>query len=205
MFSREAVESSDKSSFEEQPDQTKEDPPAVESEAKPLNGLPEVHKSHIYLVEEDKPDLCYKILVDMLAKGLPGLCVTRLYPNILIQRYDLDNCTIVWLSNAGKDDTIRPRDLERLSFMLEQFLSNEQGVVLIDGIEYLITNNDFVTVLRLIQSIRDQVAVNKAIMVISLNPSTLGSQELNLLEREMDAVFRFHTSKSDGQQDFQGR
>jgi hypothetical protein len=156
-------------------------------------------------VEEDKPDLCYKILVDKLTKGLPGLCVTRLYPDILSQRYDLSNCTTVWLSNAGKDYTIRPRDLERLSFMLEQFLSNEQGVVLIDGIEYLITNNDFVTVLRLVQSIRDQVAVNKAIMIISLNPCTLGSQELNLLEREMDAVFRFHTSKSDTQQDFQGR
>jgi hypothetical protein len=205
MFSREAAESANRSSLEDQPDQAKGDPPAEMSEGSPLNGLPEVHKSHIYLVEEDKPDLCYRILVDMQTKGIPGLCVTRLYPDILIQKYDLSNCTIVWLSNAGKDDIIRPRDLERLSFMLEQFLSNEQGVVLIDGIEYLITNNDFVTVLRLIQSIRDQVAVNKAIMIISLNPSTLGNQELNLLEREMDSVFRFHTSKSDSQQDFQGR
>ncbi|MCK4444395.1 MAG: DUF835 domain-containing protein, partial [Thermoplasmata archaeon] len=118
---------------------------------------------------------------------------------------DFGNCTIMWLSNAGVEESIRPRDLERLSLLMEQFLAERKGAILVDGIEYLITNNDFLTVLRMIQSLRDHVAMNTAIMIISLNPSILGDQELNLLEREMDCVLRFHDSEKDGQHDFHPR
>jgi hypothetical protein len=204
MFSRESVESPDNSLNEEESGKIKDETPTV-SQGQSPNGLPDIQKSQMYLVEEEKPDLSYRLLVKALAEGLDGLCVTRVYPEILEQRYELEKCTILWLSTAGKDESIRPRDLERLSLLLEQFLSKDNGIVLIDGIEYLITNNDFVTVLRLIQSIRDLVAMNQAIMIISLNPSTLGYQELNLLEREMDSVFRFHLPENTSQQDFQGR
>ncbi|MEE9224530.1 MAG: DUF835 domain-containing protein [Thermoplasmata archaeon] len=204
MFSKEAVEKPDDTLRGDKPDKGGDDQPMV-SEGRPPNGLPDIREAQIYLVEEGRPDLSYRLLARALTDGFPGLCVTRVYPEILKQRFDLENCTILWLSTAGQDEAIRPRDLERLSLLLEQFLSNNRGVVLVDGIEYLITNNDFVTVLRLIQSIRDRVAMSEAIMIISLNPSTLGCQELNLLEREMDSVFRFHLPESNSQQDFHGR
>ncbi|TET91557.1 MAG: DUF835 domain-containing protein [Methanomassiliicoccales archaeon] len=167
--------------------------------------LPDVEKSSMYLVEEERSEKSYELFEKSLARGLPGLCATRVYPEILRKRYDFGDCAMLWLSNAGKEDSIRPRDLERLSLLLEQFISTRKGVVLVDGIEYLITNNDFVTVLRLIQSLRDQIAMNLAIMIISLNPSTLGFQELNLLEREMDSILRMCSPTTHGQQDFQGR
>lgn len=199
MSSREVIGKTPETSYEQPPSKGKGPHPEGQSEVHPFNELPELQKSHIYLVEEEKPELSYRMLVNALAQGLPGLCVTRVYPEILNQRFDLTNCTLLWLSNAGKDETIRPRNLERLSLVLEQFFSEVKGVVFLDGIEYLITNNDFVTVLRLMQSIRDQVALNEAIMIISLNPSTLGYQELNLLEREMDSVLRFHAPDGNSQ------
>lgn len=199
--------------IEEETDQTQvsevekeapvEEGPAKSDEAS--SAFPDMEKSCMYLVEEDRPQKCYELFADTLAHGLPGLCATRVYPEILKQRFDFPNCVVLWLSNAGKEDSVRPRDLERLSLLLEQFFSNRKGVVLIDGIEYLITNNDFVTVLRLVQSLRDLVAMNLAIMIVSLNPSTLGFQELNLLEREMDSVLRMNSPDRSGQQDFQGR
>lgn len=195
MFSKDAVEKPDDTLREDPPDKGGVDQPKV-SEGRPPNGLPDIRESQIYLVEEERPDISYRLLARALADGLPCLCVTRVYPEILKQRFDLENCIILWLSTAGQDGAIRPRDLERLSLLLEQFLSNNKGVMLVDGIEYLVTNNDFVTVLRLIQSIRDLIAMNQATMIISLNPSTLAYQELNLLEREMDSVFRFHLPES---------
>lgn len=167
--------------------------------------LPDIEKSCMYLVEEEKSEKSYQLFEKALEDGLPGLCATRVYPEILKQRHNLNSCVMLWLSNAGKEDSIRPRDLERLSLLLEQFVTTRKGVVLIDGIEYLITNNDFVTVLRLVQSLRDQIAMNLAIMIISLNPSTLGFQELNLLEREMDTVLRMCSQTEQGQQDFHSR
>ena len=83
---------------------------------------------------------------------------------------------------------MRPKDLEKLSLSLEEFLSEQGGIVLLDGIEYLITNNNFITVLKLIQSLRDQVAINRSIMLLSVNPSTMDDHQINLLRREVDAV-----------------
>jgi hypothetical protein len=43
-------------------------------------------------------------------------------------------------------------------------------------------------VLRFVQSLRDQVAINNSIMMMVLNPSTLDANELNLLEKEVDGA-----------------
>lgn len=205
MSSRDTIEETRESSKGQPPIEKEEAETQGKGENNTSTNLPDVEKSHIYLVEEEKPESAYKLFAKALAQGVRGLCVTRVYPEILGQKIDLGDSTILWLSNTGKEDSVRPRDLERLSILLEQFLTDKKGVVLLDGIEYLVTNNDFVTVLRLIQSMRDLVAMNMATMIVSLNPSTLGFQELNLLEREMDSVLRFQVSESEGQKRFHSR
>jgi archaellum biogenesis ATPase FlaH len=107
----------------------------------------------------------------------------------LRSEYNLEDIKIFWLSNIGKEDTIRPRNLEKLSLSMEQFLAKDkQGVILLSGIEYLVTNNNFLTVLRLIQSLRDQVAISNSILIIPVNPHILEQNQLKLLEREVDVI-----------------
>jgi len=146
-----------------------------------------LERSFSYLVEEDKPEASYNLFTNALGKGMKGYCITRNYPAKIRSKFDLGETPVVWLSNVGRENTIRPKDLEKLSLSLEQFLSQEGGgIVLLDGLEYLITNNNFITVLRLIQSLRDQVAINQSILLMAVNRSTLESHQLNLLEREVD-------------------
>ncbi len=153
-------------------------PPAVQTAA-----------SSTYLVKEEKPQQSYALFLDALRAGGKGFCVTRVYPQKIREKYRVAaDVPILWLSNVGKEDSVRPKDLEKLSLALEQFITKETGFVLLDGIEYLITNNNFLTVLRLVQALRDQVAINGARMVISVNPATLDAHQLNLLEKEVDAV-----------------
>ena len=145
-------------------------------------------KSHTYLVEEDMPEISYKLFQEQLNAGKKGFCVTRNYPAKIKARFRLGDIPIFWLSNVGKDNTIRPKDLEKLNIQLEQFLANNDVVILLDGLEYLISNNSFVTVMRLLQTLRDQVAIHQSILLIAVNPSTLESHQLNLLEREIDKI-----------------
>jgi predicted flap endonuclease-1-like 5' DNA nuclease len=160
---------------------------APKTEAAPVRDL---ERSFSYLVEEDKPETSYDLFISALKKGIKGYCITRNYPAKIRSKFDLKDVPIVWLSNVGRDNAIRPKDLEKLSLSLEQFLSQpDGGIVLLDGLEYLITNNNFITVLRLIQSLRDQVAINQSILLIAVNRSTLESHQLNLLEREVDHTF----------------
>jgi predicted flap endonuclease-1-like 5' DNA nuclease len=155
--------------------------------ARPVDKLSELERSFSYLVEEDKPETSYTLFLKTLKKGMKGYCVTRNYPAKIRSKFDLKDTPVIWLSNVGRDNAIRPKDLEKLSLSLEQFLSQSGGgIVLLDGLEYLITNNNFITVLRLIQSLRDQVAINQSILLMAVNRSTLESHQLNLLEREVD-------------------
>lgn len=160
---------------------------SVPAEQAPQVAVTELERSFSYLVEEDKPETSYTLFLDALNKGMKGYCVTRNYPAKIRTKFDLKDTPVIWLSNVGRDNAIRPKDLEKLSLSLEQFLSQpDGGIVLLDGLEYLITNNNFITVLRLIQSLRDQVAINQSILLMAVNRSTLESHQLNLLEREVD-------------------
>ena len=166
-------------------------PPAAPGPPPPaLSGTApaELRPSSTYLVKEEQPQESYRLFVATLAAGKRGLCVTRVYPQKIRERYGLPDLPVLWLSNVGKEDAVRPKDLEKLSLAIEQFLSREKGVVLLDGVEYLITNNNFITVLRLVQSVRDQVAINGAMLLFSVNPSALDAHQMTLLEREVDGV-----------------
>ncbi len=164
--------------------------PTAPTPVLPTPSVPSVtfKESSTYLVKEAHPEEAYSLFKTALESGKKGFCVTRVFPQKIKEKYKLEDVPIIWLSNIGKEESVRPKDLEKLSLLLEQFLNKEAGLVLLDGIEYLITNNNFLTVLRLVQSLRDQVALNKATLLLSVNPSTLDSHQLNLLEREVDGV-----------------
>jgi isoleucyl-tRNA synthetase len=142
-----------------------------------------------HLIKSDITKTPYKLIEEALGLGHPAICFTRDFPKKLRNEYNFDDVKIFWLSNIGKEDTIRPRNLEKLSLSMEQFLGKgTQGVILLSGIEYLITNNNFLTVLRLIQSLRDQVAISNSILIIPVNPHILEQNQLKLLEREVDVI-----------------
>ncbi|MCG7845339.1 MAG: class I tRNA ligase family protein, partial [Methanomassiliicoccales archaeon] len=159
-------------------EETTEEPPKIV-------GLQE---GYSYLIKDDRSDRSYQLFIEQLKRGGNGFCITRNYPLKIRSKYELGTTPIIWLSNVGKEDSLRPKDLEKLSYSMEQFLSKGKGVVLLDGLEYLITNNNFLTVLRFVQSLRDQVAINNSVMLMVLNPSTLDANELNLLEKEVDST-----------------
>src|SRR5437660_12679901 len=98
------------------------------------------------------------------------MVITRTFPQKVRERLSGPPFPILWLSNVGKEDSVRPKDLEKLSLAVEQFLTREKGVILLDAIEYLVKNNNFITVLRLVQSIRDQVAITICVFMVFVYP-----------------------------------
>jgi isoleucyl-tRNA synthetase len=141
-----------------------------------------------YLIKEDKPRKAYELFVRYNNAGTRGLCITRDLPDKVIKNYGIKKAEIIWLTNVGKDNSIRPKDLEKLNLVMDKFLEKGPGIILLDGIEYLITNNNFLTILKLIQSIKDQVAISNSILIIPIYASTFDNSQLTLLEREVDEI-----------------
>ena len=152
-------------------------PPAQDT---PADARPRaLEPSVTYLVEEERPDLAYKLFQEAAAQGIRGMIVSRTYPKNLRKALDLGDTPVFWLTNAMSDEAIGPKDLERLTLAIRRYLDEGGGqMVLIDSLEYIITNNKFVSVLRLIQTIRDLVAVHKAVGIVSIKSSTLEPSKL---------------------------
>ncbi len=143
-----------------------------------------------YLLLEKKSEDAFELFKKTMKKGLKGICVTRQYPAKVKSKFGLEDVPLIWLSNIDRKDAYKPKNLEKLSLELELFLSDGKGVILLEGLEYLISNNDFRTVFHLLQSLKDLVAVTDSILILSASHLTLEKHQIELLEKEVDDTFR---------------
>jgi len=126
-----------------------------------------------------------------LEKRLEGLLITRNYPLEIRSEYSLARVPMIWLTTNmnTKEKAINPSSITRLNMAVIEFMeSAKRGLILMDCLEYLVTQNNFDTVLRLLQSWNDRLVGTKISILISLDPLTLTLQQLHLLKKEMQDV-----------------
>jgi len=146
-----------------------------------------------YVIEEDKPVKSLRAFSDLVDRGVEGLCISRYHPEKLMERYGLSPNRVIWLTqSAGIEPQYRhvdPTNFPRLSSMISDFLSKaNEPLVLLEGLGYLITQSNYESVLRFVQSQRDVVALKKGILIIHIDPLALDTKERHRLESEMEII-----------------
>jgi len=149
-----------------------------------------------YVIKEDRPERSFGIFTGLMAGGARGLCISRTHPDVLKQKYKFE-ANYLWLTKTetspapgGKGpEYVSPNNLAHLASAIREFLSKgESGVVIIEGLEYLTTQNDFKSVLKFIQLINEQVVLDKGYLLIPVDEGTMDSKDFSLIEREMSQV-----------------
>jgi two-component system cell cycle response regulator len=149
----------------------------------------ELRRGFSYLVKETKPHKSFEIFVDQVTHNIQGLCVTRQHPTILRKEWGLEKSPIIWLSNQLGKVYVNPSNIGILSDTIIRFVEKSgDSVILIDGVEFLIVNNDFDKVLRMIHHITEAVMENRSRLIVSIDPRTMETRELALLERNMEII-----------------
>ncbi len=173
--------------------------PAAEAprEAKPATAAPapsvppgDLKPGLSYLIEEDRPDEAYRLFSRSVERGKSGLLITRTNPKRVRETLPLTSVQVLWLTDreGSKEETIAPA-LERIVYEIEGFMQKKpQGSVMLDGVEYLVSNNSFDAVLKFVRRLVDTVSEGHLTFLISLGPATVKEQELRMLEREMEVV-----------------
>ncbi len=142
-----------------------------------------------YLVKERKPDLSFRLFRMLLKEGRKGLMVTRRHPSKFKDDPLFEDVLLVWLSHTPGENFHNPRSLGGLSQRITRFIrEQEEAVVLLDGLEYLILNNNFVQTLLFVESVNEFAMQAKAIMLIPIAPEALEAKELALLERNLEVL-----------------
>ncbi|MFQ6059773.1 MAG: DnaA ATPase domain-containing protein [Thermoplasmata archaeon] len=162
----------------------------VKWEAKVQKSLKELKPGRTYLVEEERPLNCFKLFRGSLGAGKRGTVITRTNPKRAREKFNLRRGRIIWLTDreSATEETIPPV-LERLIFIIEEFIrEEEEGTMLLDGLEYLISNNSFEAVLRFLRQLVDEISESRCILLVSSSPKTLKERELKILERETETI-----------------
>jgi hypothetical protein len=148
-----------------------------------------------YVVEESPSDISFDAFVNILstpgkaAGKTVGLAVSRQHPDLIRQKYALEATPIYWLATRAGEEVIAPTNLGILTHMLIKFIEeNPSGVMLLDGLEYLVSNNDFNRVLRVIDQVNDHISQSKCIMIVPVDPRAFSTKELALLERNVEKI-----------------
>lgn len=118
-----------------------------------------------------------------------GLVVTRQFPKEVRAQYFLQTTPVIWLSTVAGKDSMDPAKLSLLTDSLVNFMEKSQnGVVLVEGIEYLVTSNDFLKMLKSIDRWTETAMTSNSRLVISLDPRAFEPRELAMIERNREAV-----------------
>jgi hypothetical protein len=146
-----------------------------------------LESGYSYLIKEEIPDQAFDIFVDSARHGVPSLCVTREFPEKVKERHGLKGIPFLWLSmDQEKSYSREPSNLALLYSDMKTFITENKGCsVILSGIEYLISQNGFQKVLKLVQHLNDKVAVSDSTLLVPISPLTVSEMELKLLEKEM--------------------
>ena len=150
-----------------------------------------------YVVREERPDRSFAMFSKLLSSGGRGFCISRTHPDILKQKYGFEAQSL-WLTKTESPQSkespktmeyVSPNNLAHLASAIREFLAKDEGgVVVIEGLEYLNTQNDFKSVLKFIQLINEQVVLDKGYLLVPVDKATMDSREFSLIEREMSQV-----------------
>ncbi len=64
--------------------------------------------------------------------------------------------------------------------------SFHKSVIVIDGLEYLINNNNFNSVLHVLQLMKDKISMCDSVLILPINPLTMDEQHISILRGELE-------------------
>ena len=142
-----------------------------------------------YLIKEEKAELAFDIFKDLVQHDFPGLLITRMHLDMVRETFGLVKTPILWLSKTPGENNLSPTDLGMLRHTILEYIDKSgESIVLLDGVEYLITNNGFPLVMKYLDDINESVMMSISGLIISVDPRILEEKELALLERNMKII-----------------
>lgn len=152
-------------------------------------GRIELQPGNLYILTGKKPDRVFGLYSSIKSSGRETAVFARMHPERLEKDFGIPPEAITWLSNTNGPRIINPQNVGILTDSMVRLFENDTGpAVIFEGIEYIMTQNDFTKVLKMVNFIYETVAVHQGIMIVALDPQAFSEKELAYLTRESIVV-----------------
>ena len=111
------------------------------------------------------------------------MIITRLSPRRLIRHIQLENVDFRWLTMQDSAHSIDP-SLEHVNHLVNSTILDDEGIIWIDGLEYLADRQGFDAVHSFVRNIVDSVGTTTWSIVIAVEKGTFNEIQLAQITRE---------------------
>ena len=141
-----------------------------------------------YFVDEDDPEKCVDIFKELVAGQIPGRFISRTPREKAEKVWGINIDDSVWLCTKQGEGFITPNVQKILHLIFEFVKNNQQSVIYLDGLEYIINHNDFQRTLALMDNIKENIAVHNSIFIFPLSSKIFSEREIGLMGKNSIAV-----------------
>jgi hypothetical protein len=165
-----------------------------ETEVEEPGEVGELTRGGMYIIRESRPDRSLELFSSLVEESGTGLGITRLHPGTVQKSVPAQGAELVWLTKAEGGQVgfpcLSPTNLVGILSSISRYLVERKGSpVLLEGVEYLTTQNSFGATLRFMQKVNETVTLNEGILIVPVNPSAMESKDYQLLAREMTGEY----------------
>jgi len=148
-----------------------------------------IQKGQICCIDETVPSGAYEISKQFVADDMPIAYFTRKHPNNIRAQYGTNGSQIYWLTTNNAEDElcIGPNDIPKLYKSMEPLIK-KGGLIVLDCMEYLTSQNSFGSILRFTQFLYDNIAGTNARVIISMDKQAFETQQFHLLNKNMKDI-----------------
>ncbi|NPE31346.1 DUF835 domain-containing protein [Methanococcoides sp. SA1] len=164
--------------------------PSIEENTKIEDTL-KLESGCTYIQDSGDLNTSYEIFSTMVKQGKPGLCITRENPAKIRTKYNITKTPIVWLTKAKGSEypSIDPAELFKLHPTIENFIKKvSDGIILIDGLEYLTLENDLRSVIKFMEQTNDSIMASDSRLILQIDPLIFDTKDHHLLKRWMRSL-----------------
>jgi hypothetical protein len=141
-----------------------------------------------YYINEETPNVSAKFFNDLTQQGAKGLFITRTPIHKAKEQWEIKNSDIIWLCSRTGKNYIHPA-LEKISHTIMEFVKqNKNSVILLDGVEYIINNNDFLKTLNLLDNLKEISALFNSVLIIPISSLIFSDREMALLGKNSNEI-----------------
>jgi len=146
-----------------------------------------------YFAETFQREAALQVVAPFVQRGYATLVISRVHPDEVKSMLPFEGAHPLWLvdyseQTSKKVDAVPP-SLEKLYLRTSTFMESAlRTAVVIDGLEFLIDNSNFSSVMRFLRRLIDIVAQRDCLLLVTAAPDALGAKERSNLERELTRV-----------------
>jgi len=147
----------------------------------------------VYLIKEDDENNAHELFIGSLNRGFAGLGIVREDPRELKKRYNLQKTSFIWLTNNEIKGVPCETKIKNLYGLITEFIDkSERSVILIDRLDYVISENEFDEVVKKIHLLKDLALSKECIVIISANPELVSEDKLKVIAADTIDLYGKH-------------